>query len=73
MEAALFWINAVLIWIVANGTAFMGDSPPLLWRRANAPEWDTDANGTFRLYCTWLATIMDAGLIIWIIALMRRH
>lgn len=78
METLFFKIligaNFVLIWIVAHGSAFADGSMPMWrWPRPDgAPEWDTDSNGKFRLYCTWIATLMDAGIIAGLIWLAVR-
>ena len=63
--SGLFWLNVALIWLAAHGSAFADGSMPMWWRPrcADAPEWDTDANGLFRCYATWLATLMDLVLL----------
>ena len=65
----LFWINVVLIWIAANGTAFLSETGPMWrWPRpAGAPEWETDGNGKTILYATWLATAMDLVLAYYVV------
>lgn len=67
----LFGINIVLAWIISHGGAFAdGCKPMWRWPRpAGAPEWDTDFNGRWRMYFTWIATIMDVT----IAALLIRH
>ena len=70
----LFWINAILIWFAVNGTAFLSETGPMWrWPRpAGAPEWETDANGKFVFYCTWLATLIDVSLAIALIRWLAR-
>ena len=62
----LYVVAFVLFWIICHGGAFAdGCKPMWRWPRpADAPEWDTDANGKARLFFTWCATLMDIAIAI---------
>lgn len=60
-------IVGVLFLAICNGSAFLGDQPPMWrWPRpAGAPEWETDVNGKVCVIFTWCATIMDLAIAGW--------
>lgn len=65
----ILWITAAfLFWIIANGSAFLGENPPRWrWPRAPAPEWETDVNGRVHFFFTWAATIMDLSIVAFVL------
>jgi hypothetical protein len=74
---SLVWINVFMMWLIANGNAWLGEIGPLWrWPRpVGSPEWETDFNGFFALWCTWIATLMDVGIVVvlirWLIAFSK--